>query len=137
MSKENVEALRQGLQLWVQSDYSADVFGTEFFDPQLEWDISANPLPDWPNTGSGRDRFQRHLASYVSGWKEYRAEVQELIDAGEEVVAVVRETVAVGDSDSILERDLHLVFTIRDGVVVRVRVYSTKDQALEAAGLSA
>ena len=40
------------------------------------------------------------------------------------------------DSDSALERDLHGVWTIHDGVVVRVRVYKTRTEALEAAGLS-
>ena len=132
MSQENGEGLRQGLELWRQSDYSS---ATAAFDPQLEWDFSAHPLPDWPNTGSGRDDFQRQLAEYVSGWREYRAEVRELIDAGDEVVVVLHETVAVRESDAILDRDLHCVWTIRDGVVVRLRVFKTRADAREAAGL--
>jgi ketosteroid isomerase-like protein len=136
MSMENAGRLRQGLQAWVQSGYSSEVFDNDAFDPQLEWDISAHPLPDWPNTGRGRDQFQSHLANYVAGWRDYQAEIEEVIDAGEEVVSVLHETVAVGDSDAVLERSLHAVWTIREGVVVRVRVFKTKAHALEAAGLT-
>jgi ketosteroid isomerase-like protein len=135
MSRENVEALRRGLELWAQRGHGTDVFGTEAFDPQMEWDISAHPLPDWPNTGSGRDDFQRHMANYVSGWRDYRAEVRELIDAGDGVVVVLHETVAMRDSDAVLDRDLHGVWTVRDGVVVRLQVFKTRVEALEAAGL--
>lgn len=136
MSHENVEALRAGLSLWEQQGHSPDVFGTDAFDPQIEWDITAHPLPDWPNTGRGREELQRHMTNYVSGWREYRTEIRELVDAGDEVVVVLHEWVAMRGSDVILERDLHGVWTIRNGVIVRLRVFRTEAEALEAVGLS-
>jgi ketosteroid isomerase-like protein len=39
-------------------------------------------------------------------------------------------------SDITLDRDLPNVWTVRDGRAVRFRVFKTRDQALEAAGLS-
>jgi ketosteroid isomerase-like protein len=136
MSQENVEALGQALTPWFERGYDAEVFATEAVDPELEWDISAYPLPDWPNRGSGRDAFQRHIANYVAGWRDYRAEIREVLDGGEEIVVVLHETVSMTDGAADLDRDLHSVWTVRDAVVVRLRVFKTRDEALEAAGLS-
>ena len=137
MSQENVERLAQLLELGAQQGNLAPVVGTEMFDPEVEWDISAHPLPDWPNTGSGRRNLQRHLSNYISGWRDYRAEPSQLIEAGDDVVVVLHETVAMRDSDVVLERDLHQVWTFRDLVVVGLRVFKTREQAFEAAGLDA
>ena len=136
MSEENVEILRAGLELWAHGGYNPDVFATEAFDPEVEWDISAHPLPDWPNTGSGRENLRRHMGDYVDSWRDYRAEPRELIDAGNEIVVIFHETVAMRGGDAILERDLCAVWTYGDGVVVQLRVFKTRAQALEAAGLS-
>jgi len=52
------------------------------------------------------------------------------------IVVVLHATVALRDSESILDRDLIQVWTIRNGMIARFRVFKTKAQALEAAGLS-
>ena len=76
--------------------------------PDVGWDISAHPLPDVPNHGRGRDAFTDMTATYLSGWIDYSAELKELVDAGD----------------------------VRNGRVVFLRVFQTKAEALEAAGLS-
>ena len=43
---------------------------------------------------------------------------------------------AIADSDVALERDVFQVWTLRDGLVVKWRVFETREQALEAVGLS-
>lgn len=63
--------------------------------------------------------------------------MRELIDAGEEVVVVLAETTGLRDSETALDRDLHQTWTVRNGVIVRMRVFKTKVQALEAAGQGA
>jgi ketosteroid isomerase-like protein len=64
------------------------------------------------------------------------AELTELIDAGENVVGVLHEKTGIGGSDDFVERDLFHVWTHRDGLVVKWRVFATREQALEAAGLA-
>ena len=107
----------------------------EMLDPEIEWDISAHPLPDFPNTGSGRDAFVRHLAAYLTGWNDYEASIGELIGRGDEVVLIQHERVRMPDSEMLLDRDLPTVLTVREGRVVRSRVFKTRTEALEAAGL--
>jgi len=48
---------------------------------------------------------------------------------------VLHEKAAIADSDVVLERDVFQVWTLRDGLVVRWRVFETREAALEAVGL--
>ena len=76
------------------------------------------------------------LATYLSGWNDYSAKIKEVSEAGEQVILVLHETATMRDTGVPLERDLVQLWTVRDGRGVFVRVYQTKDEALEAAGLS-
>jgi uncharacterized protein len=133
MSEENVEILRRGFELF--QDGRIDEW-VQTLDTDIEWDISAHPLPDFPNTGSGRDAFVGHMGNYLSGWNDYETSIKELIDRGDDVVAIMHERARMRGSDMTLDRDLPNVWTVRDGRAVRFRVFKTRDQALEAAGLS-
>ncbi len=134
MSQENVEVVRRSFELWLRGDLEAWL---ETIDPDIGWDISTHPLPDVPNQGRGRDAFVTDmLATYVSGWNDYSAEVKELVDAGDHVVAVLHETATMRETGVVLDRDLVHVWTVRDGQGVFLRVFRTKMEALEAAGLS-
>ena len=133
MSPENVEVVRRGFELFQNGQIDAWI---ETLDSELEWDISAHPLPDFPNTGSGRDAFVGHMATYVSGWNDYEVSISELIDRGDEVVVIQHERARMRGSELTLDRDLPVVLTVRDSRVGRFRVFKTPEQALEAAGLS-
>jgi ketosteroid isomerase-like protein len=133
MSKENVELVSQAFEHWRSGRIDEWI---ETLDPDVEWDISAHPLPDFPDRGSGRDAFVGHMADYVSGWNDYEVTAAELIDGGDEVVLMSHESARMRTSDVTLDRDLPMVWTIRDGRSVRVRVFKTRAQALDASGLS-
>jgi ketosteroid isomerase-like protein len=61
-------------------------------------------------------------------------EPEEFIDAGDQVVALLRVK-ATGHSGVALERDDAIVYTMRDGQVARLDYYNNRPQALEAVGL--
>lgn len=135
MSKENVEIVRRAWEQWQRSDETLDAIPVELYVDDVEWDISSYPTVDLPSRGSGRDKLLDLFGTYFSGWTSYQAEVTQFIDAGENVVGVVHEKVGVGDSGEFVERDLFQVWTFRDGMIVKWRVFETREQALEAAGL--
>ncbi len=133
MSAETVEVMRRSFDFWRSGAVNAWL---ETLDPDIGWDISAHPLPDVPNHGRGRDAFvTTMLATYVSGWNDYSAELKELIDAGDEVVAVVHETATMRDTGVPLDRDLVQLWNVRDGRATFLSVFRTKAEAIEAAGL--
>jgi len=130
MSRENVELVRRGFEHW-RAGRTGEWVAT--IDPDIAWDISAHPLPDFPDRGSGRDAFVRHMTDYFAGWTDYEATVQESIDVGDEVVLILHERARMRASDSILDRDLPVVWTVRNGRNVRFRVFKTRAEALEVA----
>ena len=133
MSRENVDSVARSWELWLRRDFDAWL---ETIDPDIEWDLSAYPLVDWPDHGKGRQELLKQVTQYVAGWVGHHQEVRELIDAGDDVVAVVHETARMRESGATLDRDLIFVFTLREGRAVRWRVFETKEDALEAVGLS-
>ncbi len=106
-------------------------------DPDIEWDISGYPLPEFPVRGRGRDAFVRHITTYWSRWNDYAQAVEEMIDVGEEIVVVLHERAHLRNSDKVLEHDVAAVWTVRDGVRVRFRAFESRDDALRAVGLDA
>ncbi len=126
--------MRRSFEHWIGGDVDAWL---ATIDPDIGWDISAHPLPDVPNHGQGRDALMTDmLATYMSGWNEYSAEMKELVDVGDQVVAVIHEMAQMGKSGVVLDRDLAQLWTLRDGRAIFLRVFPTKAEALEAAGLS-
>jgi ketosteroid isomerase-like protein len=134
MSQENVEVVRRGTEEWLRGNLEAWI---ETIDPEIGWDISTHPLPDVPNRGRGREALMTDmLATYLSGWNDYSATIKEVSEAGEQVILVLHETATMRDTGVPLERDLVQLWTVRDGRGAFVRVFRTKNEALEAAGLS-
>jgi ketosteroid isomerase-like protein len=136
MSQENVEITQRAFKQWQDGGGTLDAIPVEIYAENVEWDLSAYPLVDLPSRGSGRDKLFKTFAQYFAGWKNYQAEAREFIAAGEDVITVLHEKAAIADSDVALERDVFQVWTLRDGVVVKWRVFETREQALEAVGLS-
>ena len=133
MSQENVELVRRSFELWQAGRVDAWI---ETIDAGVEWDISAHPLPDFPNSGIGRDALVGHMAAYLSGWNDYEVSNKETIDGGDDVIMIMHERARMRGSEMVLDRDLPTVWTVRDGRAVRYRVFKTRADALEAAGLS-
>jgi ketosteroid isomerase-like protein len=131
MSQENVEVISGAFGAWLRGDDR----WLEAMDPEIEWDFSAYPLPDLPEHGKGRENFARLLAEFRASWVDYKNAAKELIDAGDQVVAVLHETIRARGSDVPLERDVAIVWTMRGGRAVRYRAYRMREEALDAAGL--
>jgi ketosteroid isomerase-like protein len=131
MSEENVEIVRRGYDAFDRRDLEA--LG-EIISDDFELDISSHPIPDFPNTGVGRDHLFRFFATYLSGFSEYEITVTELLQADDVVVALLHDKAKLGDAT--VERDLAHIWTIDGGRVVRFQAFTTHEAALEAAGLS-
>jgi ketosteroid isomerase-like protein len=130
MSEENLEIVRRAWEAWQQGEPWA-----EFLDPDFEWDFSTIPSLDLPVRGRGREDHVRLMDRYRRAWIDYEMAPKELIDAGDNVVVVLHETTGARGTEALIERDLFVVWTFREGKAVRLEIFSTRDEALEAAGL--
>ncbi|HEY2600791.1 MAG TPA: nuclear transport factor 2 family protein [Thermoleophilaceae bacterium] len=85
----------------------------------------------------GRDAMRRYVADWVETLDDFDFTPEEIIDAGDGVfVAVIRFSGRVRGSENTVQQHMAVVWTFRDGKMVRGREYSTRDEALRAAGLS-
>jgi ketosteroid isomerase-like protein len=72
---------------------------------------------------------------YYRAWIDYEMAPKELIDAGDDdVVMVLHETTGARGTEALIERDVFFVWTMREGTATRLRLYQTREEALEAAG---
>jgi ketosteroid isomerase-like protein len=85
-------------------------------------------------TYEGHDGVLRFLAFQADAFDASNAELEELIEADDEVVAVIRLRGEGPLSGIPLEGRFSHVWRIADGMVRRLRVYASKQEALEVAG---
>ena len=83
MSPENVEVVRTIYDAYERGDYPA---AFECFHEDIEW---FGP-PDISNSGFARGHagVRHSLSTWVGSWDEYHFELRELIDAGDQILAV-------------------------------------------------
>jgi ketosteroid isomerase-like protein len=131
MSQENVEVVRRSLDAFQRGDFDAAM---EALDPRVEYDLTH--FPDG-KVYLGHDGVREAFRIWLGTWEDYRQEIDEVIDLGEDEVVVVLREFGRGKGSGIeVERPTAGVWTLRDGKAVRIRFYAGKAEALEAAGLS-
>ncbi len=131
MSQANVELTRRAFELFNAGEFPAYF---EQFDSNMVY-RNRGDEPDVRDY-SGREDYKRYVTSWVDMFEDFRVETHELIDLGDEVIAVTdlrgrsRET-----SADVFGRYVFL-FEIGGGVIVRGREYATTEEALAAAGVA-
>jgi ketosteroid isomerase-like protein len=130
MSQENVESVRRFLEhvnrtgepLW------------EMLDPEVEWIIDPTGL--LAGTYRGRDGVKEFFERLRESFDETHVEIDDLIDAGDSVVALSRIRAHGIGSGMTVEQPVGWVYQVRKARMVRGRVYFRPVEALEAVGLS-
>ena len=126
MSQENV--VRRWLETFVED---ADAF-RDVLHPDIEWfPFEENHTPSHGIEGGLRIRNQ-----WIAAWDEMRAELEDLVEKGESVVATVH-VVGRGKASGVeVDTHLYLHFKVRDDKIVYLYEYEERGPALEAVGLS-
>jgi len=83
----------------------------------------------------GHEGVRHYWRENLAAFGEIDFEVEELIDAGDHVLAVIRER-EIGRASGAPVETIHLaVYTLSGGKVVRLQVFDDRQQALKAVGL--
>jgi uncharacterized protein len=130
MSQENVEIVRRVLEGVTGGD-SASALAE--LDPDVEFDMSMRPER---LVARGHEGVVKAMRTWVGTWDAWRLDVEELIDAGDRVLAVHRESGRGRGSGVPLSQTTFCVYTLRNGKVIGIKAFHTRDEAVEAAGLS-
>ncbi|MGH2926467.1 MAG: nuclear transport factor 2 family protein [Solirubrobacterales bacterium] len=131
MSQENVEIVAGGYEYFAENQDLQE----EIVDPDFVWDMQTFP---WPGTQlyEGIEGSRTFLAEWIEAWEDWELEVERLLDAGDDVVAIVRQRGRSKASGVPVDMHFAQVWTIRDRKQVRMRMYADPAEALEAVGLS-
>jgi ketosteroid isomerase-like protein len=137
MSQENMETVRRlfAAVRSVDSDNFERRFAEvrEIIDPGVEWVAAPQSLLA-SEKYRGYEGVRRFWTQFLSAWDEYRVETEELIEAGDQVLAVLRLSGRTNDLE--ISQVRSSLLTLREGRIVRIEPFASKDQALAAAGLS-
>jgi ketosteroid isomerase-like protein len=111
MSQENVEIVRALFDAWERGGLDA---AAEFWDPQIDWRAVEGAIDD-AGPISGVDAMRAYLQEGLDLFDEVSLEPEELIDAGDQVVAVQRVSGRGKASGIETELRFAVVYTIRNG----------------------
>ncbi len=136
MSRENVEIVRQAIEANNRSDDEARIEALlALWDPSCEYTSVIAALE--PHTYRGHDGIRRYVSDLAERWAEWRSEVEDVIEVGSDTVVVSIRFSAVGkDSGVPIEARLGAVVVLSDGKLLRGHTYPSRQEALEAVGLS-
>jgi ketosteroid isomerase-like protein len=134
MPSENVEIVRSVIEAQAERDLHT-IFSQ--YDPAIEWDVTrtggsiagVGPIP------KGHDGVRSWFRGWQEPFEDVEYEIEELLEAGEDVVAVVRQSGRGRSSGAITVMMLYGVWTIRHRRVTRVVWFPDRSAALAAAGI--
>lgn len=132
MSKENVEIVRRFIDAINGGEWISAL--GDFVRDDVEIDWSRSPAP-YRGTYRGRTAAMEFFTGLTDTWESARVEPAEFIAAGDDVL--VPHVVYLRGRDGIeVKVRATYVYTVRDGLCARWRIYQEHGEALEAAGLS-
>jgi ketosteroid isomerase-like protein len=135
MSSTNVELVRRLYDAFKARENS---WPFEVYDRDIEWDLKG-----WPQMVDlgiepiyhGHDGVRAFWRQWLEAWESIEFRLDDLIDAGDDVVALISQVSRGRVSGAEVPTSYAMVWTVRDGMVVRMRNFGDRAEALRAAGL--
>ena len=130
MSQENVEAVRRYYENFNRGDHDA---ANAFLAPEFVADYSRRSIE--PGIARGRAEAIAVAEKIREAWADLVVEPEELIEAGDHVLAVVANRARGARSGAPAISRTAQLWTLRGGEAIRFEYFGTKEDALEALGL--
>ena len=128
MSEENVHIIRRGYWHFMAT-------GEVRAQADLVWDVSRLGWPD-QQIYPGVEGAMQFMAGWADAWDGWELEVEDYLDASERVVVILNQRGRSKATGIPVEMRFAQVWTLRDGQGIRMQLYASVEEALEAVGLS-
>lgn len=147
MSRENVEVVKNiqpaGVDLTelfadeasAETPFGADVDPDIFvsdFEVRFISQLREGPEVEY----RGVDGLFKGWRDWLAPWSSYRLRVEDILDAGDEVVVLAQVNGRTARDGVEIEHPAAAVWTFEDGRIVRLRFYLDQGDALRAAGIT-
>jgi len=132
MSQEEVRVQNEAVRRWLWAfENDADAF-EELLHPEIEW----FPIEENHTLFSGIEAAMRNRRHWLETWGHHRVVLEEVVEDGDDVVALVHITAQGKASGAEVDVRFHAQFRVRDGKVVYIFDHAERATALRAAGLA-
>lgn len=132
MGNENVEIVRRILAGWEQGDFRS---GAQLLAPDITFETF---MPDASGNlvTHGFAQFEAFTREWLGQWHDYRLAGEQFQAIGSDKVFVALRQSGTGPHSGVtVESPGYSVWTLRDGLVVKLSLHYDRDAALQAAGL--
>jgi ketosteroid isomerase-like protein len=133
VSAQNVDVVRRAYEHFVaHGDLLAEVIAPDFV-----WDMSH--FDGWleQQLYPGIDGARKFLADWTEAWDDWTLDLVELVDAGDEVVALLRQQGRSKTTGLTVDMEFAQLWSVRDGKQTRMRMFADPADGLKAAGIAA
>jgi ketosteroid isomerase-like protein len=127
MSDANVELVRRVFAATDRRDWDTVLAA---YTPDTEWDD--RDLRPEGAVHRGIDAMRAEMRAWFGTWSGYAQEIEEIHDAGDDVVLVVRESGTGKGSGASMEQRIGIVVSIEDGLITPTRLYRDPKDAFAA-----
>jgi len=128
---EDLELLGRVYEEWARGEF----WNTAVYDPEIVF-VFGETTPE-PGEFTGLEGLGRGFRGWLESWQDLRFELEELIPAGDRILATMRASATGRASGVDTELRGGHVWTMHDGRAMRLEVHLTREAAFEAAGLPA
>ena len=133
MSEENVKLVRRTIELWNCRDVDA-ALDIAADDIAMDWSNSIGPAK---GVHRGKEGVRKFWTSFLEAFEAMHWDERETIELDSSQVLVVTHFQARGRGSGIeVDASGAQLWTVREGKVHNVKLFQSKADALEAAGLS-
>ncbi len=125
MSDADIQTVRRSYEALNEGDVVAAL---EALDPDAVWRDS----PELPGGGefTGREEVSRFLTDFLTEWRDFHQRIDEAIREGDRVAVVIHLSATGRASGVEVDTRYAHLWTMRDGIGVRVDAYRDPDEAL-------
>ena len=132
MSQENVEIVRQAVQASIAKPPDFETVNALYHADHVlrsDWGVEGR-------TYRGASGFAEAIDDLNATWQEWRQEIDDILDAGDDDVVVLVRLVATGrQSGALVEQPWAMVITVTGGKLIASRTFLDHHRALKAVGL--
>ena len=127
MSEENIEIVRRVYDKWSRGDFS----GVDCFDPGIEFE-----MVDWPHQTRVRGIYEMASTwrATLTAFDRFRAIPLEYHDCGTNVLVINQIEASGKESGAAVDAVTASLWTVENGLVVRLALFWDTEKARAAAG---
>jgi uncharacterized protein len=128
MAPRNADLIRPIYEEWGRGNWRP---AFDVYDPHMEWGWSSE-FPDLAGVYEDSRDPNPRLQTWLSGWEDWRAVAEDYVELGDYLVVLATYHGRGRGSGVEIQQEGAHVFKLRDGKVVRLEIFASRERALQS-----